>query len=46
MKNILGYFSVGIDSKHAEGFFITFDFKNLITENKRYKNLEDSSFIF
>ena len=46
MKNILGYFSVGIDIKHTEGFFIAFEFENLITENKRYKILDDPSFIF
>ena len=44
MKNILGYFSIGIDNKHKEVFFVTFNFENLITEYTCYKNPDHASF--
>ena len=46
IKNTLGYFSIGIDNKHKEVFFITFDFGNSVTEYACYKNPDHLSFIF
>ena len=41
----MSYFSVGINNKRREVFFITFNFENLITEYTCNKNPDHPSFI-